>query len=211
MGADDFNGWSGWRGRLYALLHRNPASNRAVVEWANLQPDMSALDVGSGTGAAVITAAPVLSQGMVVGVDPSADFVQIARRRARHLTNVGFEIAAAENLPFEANSFDIVWSVHSSHHWHDFGTGSGEAQRVLRPAGQLLIVERHDPDRPWGITTDQAHALADALAAAGFVEVAVEERPVGRGREFLIRGTAPGRSEPRSIVRPSRESDVWES
>jgi ubiquinone/menaquinone biosynthesis C-methylase UbiE len=162
-----------------------------VLDWAGLQPDTRALDIGCGIGAAVIAAAPELPGGKATGVDPSRDFIVMARRRARHLDNVLFEVAAAERLPFDTGSFDVVWSVHSAHHWQDLGTGIGESRRVLRPGGRLLIVERHDTARPWGIGTDQAHAIADALTAAGFNDTAVDQRRVGRRYEFLIRGTSP--------------------
>jgi SAM-dependent methyltransferase len=97
-------------------------------------------------------------------------------------------VATAEVLPFDSARFDVVWSVHSTHHWHHLGAGMGEAFRVLRHGGRFLVGERHDPGRPWGISTEQANNLAEALTAAGFVDVVVEERRVGRPREFLIWG-----------------------
>jgi len=176
---------------MYALLHRNPASNRAVVEWAALRSDMDVLDVGCGSGAAVIAAAPHLPEGTAVGVDPSPDFVRIAKRRTRRLTNVAFDAAAAERLPFESSRFDVAWSVHSTHHWDDLEAGIGEVRRVLRPEGRFLIVERHDPSKPWGISVGEAQALAETMTHAGFRDAAVEERPVGWSKEFLITGSTP--------------------
>jgi ubiquinone/menaquinone biosynthesis C-methylase UbiE len=191
MTGHDDHDWTGWKASLYALLRRNPASNRAVVEWAELRPDMHTLDVGCGAGAAVIAAALQLPEGAAVGVDPSPDFVRIARRRARRLTNVEFEAAAAERLPFDANRFDVAWSVHSTHHWHDLDVGIGEVRRVLRPGGRFLIVERHEPGKPWGVSTDEAQALAATMTGAGFLQVIVNERPIKRNNEFLVTGSLP--------------------
>lgn len=142
----------------------DPASNRAVVAWAQLEPDMRVLDIGCGTGAAVSAAARLLPGGQVVGVDPSSDFVRVARRRSHKILNASFHVATAEELPFDGETFDVVWSVDSTHHWHRLGAGIGEAARVLRPSGRFLIVERHDPRRPWGInstrrTTSQRQLL----------------------------------------------------
>jgi ubiquinone/menaquinone biosynthesis C-methylase UbiE len=187
----DSRSWIGWKARLYALLHRNPASNLAVVDWAELEPGNRVLDIGCGPGVAVNAAAPGLVDGQVVGVDPSADFVRIARRRTRGLDNVLFQVASAESLPFQDATFDVAWSVHSTHHWHHLDAGVGEALRVLRPGGRFLVVERHDPGKPWGIDTDQAQALADVLGATGFVDVNVERRAVGRSEEFLVTGKRP--------------------
>ena len=57
-GPDTHKQWYGLEARLYALIRRNPASKRAVVHWAQLEPDMRVLDIGCGSGAAVLTAAP---------------------------------------------------------------------------------------------------------------------------------------------------------
>jgi hypothetical protein len=43
---DTDESWSGWRARLYALMQRNPCSNRAVIHWARLEPDMRVLGTG---------------------------------------------------------------------------------------------------------------------------------------------------------------------
>jgi ubiquinone/menaquinone biosynthesis C-methylase UbiE len=191
MTGHDDHAFTGWKAALYALLHRNPASNRAVVDWAELRPGMDTLDVGCGTGAAVLAAAPQLPDGTAVGVDPSDDFVRIARRRARRLANVEFQVAVAERLPFDSGRFDVVWSVHSSHHWHDLASGIAEVRRVLRPGGRFLIVERHDPDKPWGISMDEAESLSETMTKSRFLQVTVDERPVKRITEFVIAGSTP--------------------
>jgi ubiquinone/menaquinone biosynthesis C-methylase UbiE len=183
--------WTGLKARLYAAFHRNPAANRAVVQWANLQPDMHILDLGCGTGAAVIAAAAHVPDGTAVGIDPSPTIVQIAKRRTRHHTNVVFDVAATEQLPFESNRFDIAWSVHSTHHWPDLDAGISEVRRVLRPNSRFLIVERHDPAKPWGISIDAASAVAETMTGTGFLNVTVDHRRVGRNKEFLITGTTP--------------------
>lgn len=183
--------WTGWKARAYALLHRNPAASRGVVEWAQLRPDMQVLDIGCGSGAAVIAAAPLVSAGAVVGVDPSPDFVRMATRRTRKLSNVAFEVAAAEQLPFADSRFDLAWCVHSVHHWDDLSAGFREALRTLNPGGRFLIVERDDAKRSWGISPEQAQEFASRLADNGFDDVAVEERTAGRSREFLISGKKP--------------------
>lgn len=63
MSRPDTHQWSGWKARLYALAHRNPASNRAVIEWTQLAPCLRILDIGCGTGVAVNAAAPMLRLG----------------------------------------------------------------------------------------------------------------------------------------------------
>jgi ubiquinone/menaquinone biosynthesis C-methylase UbiE len=143
-GPDTHKWWYGRRARLYALMHRNPASNLAVVHWSQLEPDMRVLDIGCGTGAAVNAAAPDLADGQAIGVNPSPDFIPIARRHTQKASSASFQVATAEHLPFDKATFDVVWSVHSTHHWHHVGAGIGKALRVLRHGGRFLVVERHN-------------------------------------------------------------------
>ncbi len=193
----EHSAWTGWKAWAYAFLHRNPASSRAVVEWAQLRQDMQVLDIGCGSGAAVLAAAPLLVEGAAVGVDPSPDFVRIARRRARRLPNASFEIAPAEQLPFADARFDVAWSVHATHHWDDIVAGLNETERVLRPGGTFLVVERDDAKEAWGISKEEAEALAGTLAEVGFVNVRLDERAVGRSHEYLITGeTSASTDEP---------------
>ncbi len=117
--------------------------------------------------------------------------INTTSRRARHLGNVGFETATVEQLPFLSHRFDLGWSVHATHHWDDLAGGFKETRRVLRPGGRFLIVELHDAGRSWGISTEQAHGLANTLVDTGFINAAVDEREAGRNREFLISGEKP--------------------
>jgi ubiquinone/menaquinone biosynthesis C-methylase UbiE len=185
--------WSGWTARLYAWFHRHPAAGRAVVERAGLEAQMRVLDIGCGTGAAIIEAASHLTAGAAVGVDPSPEFIRIAHRRARGLANVTFELGAAEHLPLAAHQFDVTWSIHSAHHWADRAAGVAEAFRVICPAGRFLVVERQASDRPWGISAAEAQQLADTMAQAGFVDVEIDKLAVGRRNELVISGRVPGR------------------
>jgi ubiquinone/menaquinone biosynthesis C-methylase UbiE len=47
-------------------------------------------------------------------------------------------------LPFASESFDLVVSSLSAHHWEDPDAGAAEIARVLRPGGRLLIYDFKD-------------------------------------------------------------------
>jgi ubiquinone/menaquinone biosynthesis C-methylase UbiE len=66
------------------------------------------LDVGAGDGRIAIGVAPYARES--VGVDPDAEAIALARERARALgaANVGFEVAAAQTLPFPEARFDVL-------------------------------------------------------------------------------------------------------
>ena len=65
------------------------------------------LDVGCGSG--VVTRDLVnLTQGLVIGIDESPDMIEVARKVLAQYDNIELQIATADNLPFDDNSFDIT-------------------------------------------------------------------------------------------------------
>jgi ubiquinone/menaquinone biosynthesis C-methylase UbiE len=111
------------------------------------------LEVGCGTGFITQKLALLPAVSEAVGVDPCPGFVERARRRTPLLR---FEVADGRALPFPDHAFDGVVFATTLCHVPDPGRALGEAHRVLRPGGFLLIYEgdyatatvalaRHDP------------------------------------------------------------------
>ena len=125
------------------------------------------LDVGCGTGGNL----KLLSQfGNAEGVDISADALAFCRAR-------GLEVkaGAAEDLPYEDATFDVVTALDVVEHLDDDVAGLREMRRVLRPGGRVLIFV---PTFMWlwGVQDDISHhrrryrlpELRRALTEAGF-------------------------------------------
>jgi SAM-dependent methyltransferase len=90
------------------------------------------LDVGCGTGANLM----MLSKfGDAEGVDISEDALSFCRERG--LQNV--RLGAAEKLPYEDGTFDLVTALDVVEHLDDDVAGLSEMRRVLRPDGHLLL------------------------------------------------------------------------
>ena len=101
------------------------------------------LDVGCGTGRNL----PLLPAGtQAVGLDPSWDAVRRARRRAPRVLLV---VGSAEALPFRDAAFDTVLSGLVFCSVADPRQGLREVRRVLRPDGQLRMLEHVRSTRPW--------------------------------------------------------------
>ncbi len=99
------------------------------------------LDLGAGTGRMLRLYAGIAERA--VGVDLSREMLAIARANLdgpefRHCT---LRRAAAENLPFADNSFDLVLSHMVLHFLIDPARAILEAGRVLRPGGRLILVD----------------------------------------------------------------------
>src|SRR6185503_18298582 len=90
------------------------------------------LDVGCGTGANL----EMLSEfGVAEGVDVSTEALSFCQ--ARGLQNV--KLGAAEALPYEDDSFDLVTGLDVVEHLDDDLAGLKEMRRVLRRDGRALL------------------------------------------------------------------------
>jgi ubiquinone/menaquinone biosynthesis C-methylase UbiE len=111
-----------------------------------LRPEGTVLDVGCGTGS---LARRLLAAGYeVTGADPSEGMLDVMRRRSPEIRAVH---ASGAELPFEADSFDVVLSVAAFHHIAEPGAVRAtlaEMTRVSRPGGRVLIWD-HNPDNPY--------------------------------------------------------------
>jgi ubiquinone/menaquinone biosynthesis C-methylase UbiE len=103
-----------------------------------------ALDVGTGAGALAIALAPFVRE--VVGVDVVPELLAEGRKRAP--ANVQFVEADATALPYEVGSFDLVCTAGMLHHVPRPELVLAELDRVLRPGGTMLVVDRLAPNEP---------------------------------------------------------------
>lgn len=104
-----------------------------------------ALDVGCGGGHLTYRLAPLVSQ--VVACDLAESMLAAVAEQAslRGLPNIATRAAAAESLPFEVATFDVVATRFSAHHWHAFTEGIAEMARVLKPGGLALMSDVVSP------------------------------------------------------------------
>jgi ubiquinone/menaquinone biosynthesis C-methylase UbiE len=154
-----------------------------VLNVAGLSAGQSVLDIGCGPGAAVRRAAPHVSRS--VGVDRSPAMVRIAKRRSTKHENVFYSTAQAEALPFGDDEFDVIWTIHTYHHWEAPASGLAEAKRVLRPEGRFIIVETNT-NGSHGMTRQAAEHLETRLRLHGFAETEITRH----GRELVVTAVA---------------------
>jgi arsenite methyltransferase len=102
------------------------------------------LDIGCGTGVDTMIAARLVGpKGRVAAIDATPEMINRARANLTFtgLTNVRFEIAAAEDLPFADREFDVVLSNGVFNLTIDTEQALREARRVLKPGGRLMIAD----------------------------------------------------------------------
>jgi SAM-dependent methyltransferase len=113
-------------------------------DYAALQPGETVLDLGCGAGMdAIVAARAVGPAGRVLAVDYSAPMVALARDNARAagVTNLRVERAAIEELPFAAESVDVVQANGVFNLSPEKRRAVAEVWRVLRPGGRLIAAE----------------------------------------------------------------------
>jgi SAM-dependent methyltransferase len=108
-----------------------------VAEAAQVGPGQRVLDVACGTGAlARAVASRAGPGGSVVGLDPNAGMLEVARRRG---PGIEWREGVAEALPFDDASFDAVVSQFGLMFFRDRCGAIREMARVLRPGGRLAV------------------------------------------------------------------------
>lgn len=119
---------------------------RRMLEMANPQPEWRALDVATGTGFTALAFAKYVRE--MVGTDISSGMLEQAAKRAQEqgITNVSWQEASAEWLPFPHTSFDLVTCRIAPHHFASVQEFLKESFRVLKPQSLLVIVDTAVPD-----------------------------------------------------------------
>lgn len=100
------------------------------------------LDVNCGTGAHAIELADQNhGKSEVIGIDPSAERIEIARAKAlvRKAKDVKFEQGIASNLPFDNHEFDVVIGDASMLRADEIPDVLAEMVRVARPEGRVIL------------------------------------------------------------------------
>jgi demethylmenaquinone methyltransferase / 2-methoxy-6-polyprenyl-1,4-benzoquinol methylase len=123
-----------------------------TLSLTHLRPGQRALDVAGGTGDLTAgLARQVGKSGLVILSDINAAMLGEGRDRLIDdgvVGNVGCVLANAEKLPFADSSFDCVTIGFGLRNVTDKAAALAEMRRVLRPGGQVLVLEFSHPVVP---------------------------------------------------------------
>ena len=178
------------------------------ARWGCCCPRCDVADLGCGEGYLSLEAAQWARK--VVAVDRSADVLSRAKALAarRHIRNVTWRRGELERLPVEDASVDVALLSQALHHAGEPARAVGEAVRILKDGGRVLVLDLRSHDESWvrEALGDRwqgfaEHDLQALLEGAGLTDVRVRVGARTPGDPFVVLlavGTKPRRRKVRS-------------
>lgn len=177
-----------------------------VLDRAALSDGMRVIDIGCGTGASALRAAQqVGSDGHVLGVDISEQFLERARNRAARaqLSNLAFQYADAQVADLGTNNCDAMISRFGVMFFSDPVAAFANMARALKPGGQMTFAAwgglsenpwfkiphvaavkrlgqppKVDRNAPGPLAFHDRDSVAALMSSAGLTDIRVEAIPL---------------------------------
>lgn len=122
---------------------------RFTLASSGVRKGSSVLDIAGGTGDLTLKFSKLVGEsGQVVLADINASMLNVGRDRLTDLGAVGnidYVQANAESLPFPDNSFDCITIAFGLRNVTDKDAALRSMYRVLKPGGQLMVLEFSKP------------------------------------------------------------------
>lgn len=158
-----------WDEKTRSFRHSLHRMNEVLAAFGEIKAGEEVLDAGCGVGGSSIFLAKELGCN-VTGITLSDQQVQRAKANAQTAgldEKLQFQQADYSATSFADNSFDVIWALESAVHDPKKHGFFGEAHRILRPGGRLIMGEyiKNDSSMP---AKDQKlfHRWLDAWAIA---------------------------------------------
>jgi arsenite methyltransferase len=165
------------------------------------------LDVGSGPGFLTTDLANTVGpSGWVCGIDISDLMLALAKTHCAHQPWVEFRKAEATRLPFSDQSFDVVVSMQVLEYIIDIYAALSELYRVLRPGGQVVIMDTDWDSLVWYSATPER---ANRILAEWSNHVANPYLPRTLTQQLLKAGFQVERLEIIPIFNPHYDADTF--
>ena len=190
------------RGLVGRLLFRVMAAetlavNERALQLLELEPNSRVLEVGFGHGRTLARALGLAPNGLVAGIDVSADMVEAIRNRQRRSNgHVLIEVkqASSDRIPYPNAHFDRVYAVHTVYFWNNPLVHLREIRRVMTANGRFVLAftPKEDPHAvaSFPTTVYRFYSIEEAtrfLAEAGFRGVTmVRESIASRDTVFAV-------------------------
>src|SRR5690242_5102623 len=124
-----------------SFSHSTGNDLQRLIELGEWEASQRALDVATGGGHTALAVAPRVGQVVVTDLTPR--MLEKAREfiLQQGITNAVFQIADAEQLPFENAGFERVTCRIAAHHFPNVAQFVREVARVLKTDGIFLLID----------------------------------------------------------------------
>lgn len=125
----------------FAKLPAHLGDIERLTEMARPHPNDHALDVACGPGLVACAFAPHVEQ--IEGIDITAAMIDLAQVRQKEagIENARWTLGTVDPLPYRDESFSLVLTRYSFHHFLNPRNVLREMIRVCRPGGRILVAD----------------------------------------------------------------------
>ena len=112
-----------------------------LLDYIDYKPNISALDIGFGTGFPLTEIAMRLGESSkVYGIDPWTDVIIRANKKIEYyrITNIKIFEGVAESIPLKDNSVDLIVSNNGINNVSDINQVISECSRIIKSGGQFV-------------------------------------------------------------------------
>jgi ubiquinone/menaquinone biosynthesis C-methylase UbiE len=160
-------------------FHSNESEFKLMFELSEVNKYDTVLDVACGPG--LVTTAFATKAKHVTGIDITPAMIDKAKeiQKEKNLENITLKIGDATNLPFDDESFSMVITRYSFHHFVEPEMVFKEMKRVCKKDGKIMVVDvaiqpgkreaydhlekLRDPSHTRACTLDELLNIADKL------------------------------------------------
>ena len=125
----------------FAQLPGHYDSIQLLMEMGQLHANDTVLDVACGPGLIVCACAKVARHA--TGIDITPTMLEEARKKQGQLglSNITWDLGDVEALPYPDNSFSVVMTRYSLHHFLQPEKVVAEMYRVCQPGGRIVVAD----------------------------------------------------------------------
>jgi ArsR family transcriptional regulator len=202
---------------------RQLVPGRSWMAWSRalglLLPPLDVADLGCGEGYLTLEAAQWARRVFAIDRSPAVLARAQAMAARRRVGNVVWKRGELERLPLADGSVDVALLSQALHHAADPATALGEAARVLKPGGRLIVLDLAEHDQNWVQTKlgDRWLGFSDRrlrglLTTAGFEDITVRVGARRAADPFTVLVAAatktgmPAGAVPRRVAPAARRS-----
>lgn len=128
-----------YNSKAYALLNRGYKRHlKEVIQRLNPRREDKILEIGCARGAVVKA---------MQGIVPETYGIDVNKEAISHGLTRNLSVMSADNMQFENESFEKVYSFHTIEHVPRLQAVLSEIERILKPGGKALLVYPAEPIR----------------------------------------------------------------